>query len=165
MADLPSDRLHESPPFSYTGLDVFRPIIFTEGKTTRKFSSEIKVWGLLLTCLVSRAVHIEPLPGLDTVTFRNVLRRFSAFAGSAASSAVKEGQTSLEPTMRKNATFRLKTSKINKINSHNQCEWILNPPKANHFGGVWERIIGSFIRIFEASLSTMGQKKLNRDDL
>ena len=56
--------------------DVFGPIIVTEGKTTRKLSSEIKVWGLLFICLVSRAVHIEPLPGLDTVTFKNALRRF-----------------------------------------------------------------------------------------
>ena len=66
--------------------------------------------------------------------------------------------------MRENATFRLKTSKT-EVDSHNQCEWILNPPKASHFGGVWERKIGSFKRIFEASLSTMGPKKLNRDDL
>ena len=52
-----------------------------------------------------------------------------------------------------------------EIHSHNQCEWILNPPKASHFGGVWERKIGSLKRIFEASLSTMGPKKFNRDDL
>ena len=164
MADLPSDRLHESPPFSYTGLDVFGPIIVTEGKTTRKFSSEIKVWGLLFTCLVSRAVHIEPLPGLDTVTFRNALRRFFSIRGVCRLLRSDRGPNSIRAYNEGECNISIEDIK-NEVNSHNQCEWILNPPKASHFGGVWERKIGSFKRIFQASLSTMGPKKLNRDDL
>ena len=164
MADLPSDRLHESPPFTYTGLDVFGPIIVTEGKTTRKFSSEIKVWGLLFTCLVSRAVHIEPLPGLDTVTFKNALRRFFSIRGVCRLLRSDRGTNFVGAYNEGECNISIEDIK-NEVNSHNQCEWILNPPKASHFGGVWERKIGSFKRIFEASLSTMGPKKLNRDDL
>ena len=122
------------------------------------------MWGLLFTCLLSRAVHIEPLPGLDTVTFRNALRRFFSIRGVCRLLRSDRGTNFIGAYNEGECNISIEDIK-NEINKHNQCEWILNPPKASHFGGVWERKIGSFKRIFEASLSTMGPKKLNCDDL
>ena len=48
---------------------------------------------------------------------------------------------------------------------HHQCDWELNPPKASHFGGIWERKIGSIRRILDASLLELGSRKLSRDEL
>ncbi|KAF2350440.1 Ribonuclease H-like domain, partial [Trinorchestia longiramus] len=81
MADLPSDRARGMPPFSNVGLDVFGPYQVVEGKSTRRSNSQKKLWALLFTCLVSRAIHVEPLPALDTSSFKNAFRRFIAIRG------------------------------------------------------------------------------------
>ena len=164
MADLPSDRLHESPPFSYTELDVFGPIIVTKGKTTRNFSSEIKVWGLLFTCLVSRAVHIEPLPGLDTVTFRNALRRFFSIRGVCRLLRSDRGQISLEPTMRENATFRLKTSKMKSTVTTN-VNGFSTPLKQATLAEFGTAKLAPSSASSKHHSQQWVRKKLNRDDL
>lgn len=56
MSNLPPDRLEMSPPFTNTGLDAFGPFFIHEGKGTRKTKEEEKIWGLLFTCLASRAI-------------------------------------------------------------------------------------------------------------
>ena len=42
--------------------------------------------------------------------------------------------------------------------------WEVNPPHASHFGGVWERAIGSIRRVFEATLIQMEPRLLRRDE-
>ena len=42
MADLPSDRLAETPPFSDVGIDVFSPFHITRNKATRRSSGTAK---------------------------------------------------------------------------------------------------------------------------
>jgi len=75
MADLPSDRMSPSPPFFCTGLDCFGPFIVRDGRR------EVKRYGLLFTCLASRAVHIEVLTDMTTDCFILGLRRFIAIHG------------------------------------------------------------------------------------
>ena len=42
--------------------------------------------------------------------------------------------------------------------------WGVNPPKASHFGGVWERIIGSVRKVIDASLLGLYTKLLNKEE-
>ena len=67
MADLPEERTETSPPFTYCGIECFGPFSVKEGR------KEMKRYGLLFTCLCSRAVHIETLDDLTTDTFLNAL--------------------------------------------------------------------------------------------
>ena len=53
MADLPKDRVSESLPFTYCGVDIFRPFLVKERQ------SKLKTYGALFTCLASRPVHTE----------------------------------------------------------------------------------------------------------
>ncbi len=53
MADLPIDRVEDSPPFSHCGVDYFGPWIIKEGR------KELKRWGAIFTCMASRAIHVE----------------------------------------------------------------------------------------------------------
>jgi hypothetical protein len=82
MADLPSDRIDQVPPFTHIGLDVFGPFYVHEGVTTRKQKGQSKIWAVIFCCLVSRAVHCELITGMDTSTFINALRRFLAIRGN-----------------------------------------------------------------------------------
>lgn len=70
MSDLPEDRLEPAPPFTYCAVDFFGPWI---NKEKRK---ELKRYGALFTCMVSRAIHIEVTRSLDTYSFINVLHCF-----------------------------------------------------------------------------------------
>ena len=72
MANLPSSRLMEVPPFTYCGVDMFGPFII------RQRRSEVKRCGAMFTCMNSRAVHIEVTHSLDTDSFILALRRMIA---------------------------------------------------------------------------------------
>ncbi len=75
MADLPRDRLEVAPPFSFCGVDLFGPWYIKEHR------KELKRYGVIFTCLCSRAVHIETTVDLSTDSFLNALRRFQALRG------------------------------------------------------------------------------------
>ena len=70
MVDLPKDRMCVEPPFTYCGIDIFRPF---EVKNCQK---EVKKCGALYTCLSSRVIHIEVVHSLSRDSFILSLRRF-----------------------------------------------------------------------------------------
>ena len=70
MLDLPEDHLEPTPPFTYCAVDYFGPFIIKDGR------KELKRYGMLLTYMASRAVHIETANSLESDAFINALRRF-----------------------------------------------------------------------------------------
>ena len=72
MAELPKDRFDTSRPFARVGIDFFGPL------TVRKFRRTEKRYVLLITCLATRAVHLEVANALDVDCFLMALRRFVA---------------------------------------------------------------------------------------
>ena len=75
MSELPSDR-QESPPFTYCVLDLFGPF------TIKNYRKELKRYGVMFTCLCSRAIHIEVAQSLETDSFILLLRRFIGRRGN-----------------------------------------------------------------------------------
>jgi hypothetical protein len=163
MADLPADRLEESPPFTNTGVDLFGPFSVTDGVTTRRTNSTKKVWGVLFTCLVSRAIHIETVPGLDTSSFRNALRRFFALRGTCKKLRSDNGTNFVGTRNQIEAEFDF--SSLKHEASKHGCEWSMNPPGASHFGGVWETKIGAIRRILDAAFLQAASHAFTRDEL
>jgi len=54
IADLPKERiLPDHPPFNNTCVDYFEPIVVKKGRAT------VKCYGVIFTCLASRAVHLD----------------------------------------------------------------------------------------------------------
>ena len=82
MADLPPERLNTSQPFTYVGLYVFGPWTVI-ARRTRGGHAERKRWAMLVTCMSTRAVHIEVLESMDTSSCINALRRFFATSETA----------------------------------------------------------------------------------
>jgi hypothetical protein len=78
MGPLPEDRLKPSPPFSRTMVDFFGPYQ-VRGEVQKRTSG--KVYGVIYTDLVMRAVHIEPAFGYDTSSFLMTLIRFASLRG------------------------------------------------------------------------------------
>ena len=64
MADLPPSRVGApNPPFTFTGIDFFGPIIT---KAAYRRSRRNKRYGALFTCFQTRAVHLEVAQSLST---------------------------------------------------------------------------------------------------
>ncbi|XP_020615567.1 uncharacterized protein LOC110053651 [Orbicella faveolata] len=79
MADLPDSRLgYQQPPFANTGVDYFGPILVRHGRKTEKR------YGVLFTCLTTRAVHLEIAHSLDTDSCLMAVRRIMARRGRPA---------------------------------------------------------------------------------
>ena len=70
MADLPKEKKSEEPPFTYCGVDLFGSFLVKDGQ------KEVKRYGVLYTCLSSRAIHLEVVYSLSTDSFIMGLRRF-----------------------------------------------------------------------------------------
>ena len=45
------------------------------------------------------------------------------------------------------------------------CKWEFNPPHSSHYGGAWERKIGSVRRVLEGALTHTANSLLSRDEL
>ncbi|XP_033109612.1 uncharacterized protein LOC117110892 [Anneissia japonica] len=77
MAELPIERVTPySPPFHYTAIDYFGPYHVKVGR-----NKSTKQYGVILTCLTTRAVHLELDVDCSTQEFIQVLRRFYAIRG------------------------------------------------------------------------------------
>ena len=158
MADLPPERSEMSPPFTNAGCDVFGPWKIKEGCNTRRSNAEKKCWAILFTCMYSRAVHIEPLPGLDVSSFKNAFRRFVSVRGPCHTLRSDQGTNFIGASRQDNEAMKAYLS-------DNDCRWEFNPPHSSHFGGVWERKIGQIRRAMDGALLNLRSKLLSRDEL
>ena len=70
IAELPTDRFEDAPPFTFSAVDYFGPIRIREGR------KKMKRYGVLFTCMASRAIHLEIATSLTTESFLNAYRRF-----------------------------------------------------------------------------------------
>ncbi|XP_038077334.1 uncharacterized protein LOC119745182 [Patiria miniata] len=143
MASLPLERLAlNEPPFSKVGMDYFGPFEVKRGR------SMVKRYGVIFTCLTSRAVHLELAHSLDTDSCINAIRRFSARRGSLKSILSDNGTNLVgaEREMRE----QMRTWNQQKIHDNllqKGISWQFNPPAGSHFGGIWERLIRSVRKI------------------
>ncbi|XP_061684073.1 uncharacterized protein LOC133505126 [Syngnathoides biaculeatus] len=152
MADLPSERLSSSPPFTYVGLDIFGPWNVIS-RRTRGGMAQSKRWAILFTCMSTRAVHVEVIESMDTASCINALQRFFALRGPAKQLRSDRGTNfvgaSSELCMERADPGQASTL---KFLHENGCTWEFNPPHASHMGGVWERMIGITRRILDSML-------------
>ena len=75
MADLTKDRMSEKSPLTNFGADLIGLFVVKGGQ------KEVKVYGVVCTCLPSRAIHNEVVHCLSTDSFIISLRRFVGCRG------------------------------------------------------------------------------------
>ena len=94
MADFSQDCVSpDLPPFTHVSIDYFGPIEVIRGR------ARIKRCGVIFTCLVCRAVHLEVASHLDTDSCINAFRRFICRRGPVSSIRTDQG-TNLIGTQR-----------------------------------------------------------------
>ncbi|XP_055632470.1 uncharacterized protein LOC129772961 [Toxorhynchites rutilus septentrionalis] len=137
MGDLPEARLAAfTRPFSFIGVDYFGPLTVVVGRRTEKR------WGVLVTCLTVRAIHLELAHSLSAdsciMALRNMMARrgvpikIYSDRGTNFTAASKELRVALQE-MNQEAVIREIVSP--------DTEWVFLPPASPHMGGSWERLV------------------------
>ena len=146
MAPLPAVRVREGwHPFSQVGLDYFGPIEVKRGRSTEKR------YGCIVTCLQSRAVHLELAYSMSTDSFLMLLMRFVGRRGPPTDLYSDNGSNFTYANKElKKWLSDLDQRKIDAKLVSRGMQWHFNPPYASHRGGVWERLIRSVRRILTA---------------
>lgn len=139
MVDLPEARMQSyTRPFSFCGIDYFGPMLVKVGRRTEKR------WGVLITCLTTRAIHIEIAHSLTTDSCILCLRNFMARRG-VPTEIYSDNGTNLKGASRElnEALLEVDRNIMMKELSSPNTKWKFNPPAAPHMGGVWERLVQS----------------------
>ncbi|XP_058817409.1 uncharacterized protein LOC131680718 [Topomyia yanbarensis] len=137
MAELPSVRLAAfERPFSYVGVDYFGPLSVVVGRRTEKH------WGVLITCLTIRAIHLEIAHSLSTDSCVMALRNFMARRGVPNRIYSDRGTNFKAASKELKAMLKdLDQDKMIREIVSPQMEWTFLPPASPHMGGSWERLI------------------------
>ena len=145
MADLPSDRVTPGDPaFTKAATDCFGPFYVKIGR------SRVKRYGVIFTCLTSRAVHLEVAGTMETDSFINALRRFISRRGPVKYMRSDNGTNFVgADAALKSAIKNLNHTLIHESLAVKGIEWVYNPPYSSHWGGVWERQIRSVRRVMK----------------
>lgn len=117
------------------GLDVFGPFHIKERRT------ELKKWGLMATCMYSRAVHIEVLEDMSTDNMIQALRCVIAICGPIQTITSDKGTNFVGASNELEKEWN--TSNLRNYLLTNRIEWKFNAPLASNQGGATERMIRS----------------------
>ncbi len=148
MAELPKERVEASAPFTHSGMDCFGPFI------VKKARKEYKRYGLIFTCLYSRAVHIEMLEDLSTDSFINSLRCFISLRGAVQQLRCDQGSNFVGARNElKEALKQCDTKLLEIFLTEKQCEFVFNAPSNSQAGGVWERQIRTVRSVLNATFA------------
>lgn len=152
MADLSKERTtSDLPPFTNVGVNYFGPI---EVKQRRSYA---KRYGVIFTCMASRAVHLEVAHSLDTDSCISAIRRVMCRRGPVSHFCSDNGTnfTGVEKEL-KRANAELNNGTIEKALLHD------DPPTASHHGGAWESMIRLVRKVL---ISVLHQQSLTDEAL
>ncbi len=146
MALLPVERITpDLPPFTYAGIDYFRPIEVKRGRFL------VKRYGVIFTCLTSRAIHLEISSSLDTDSCINAIQRFICRRGPVNSIKSDQGTNFISSQRELSESLKsLNYDKIHDMLAMEGVKWEFNPPSTPHYGGVWERLIKSLKKVLQS---------------
>ncbi len=140
-------------------MDYFGPFEIRQGRVTRKR------YGVIFTCMTTRAVHIEVADSLDTSSCINALRRFISRRGNVKEITSDNGTQMVAANKElSQAIKQLDEQHIQRFAADKGITWKFNPPGASHHGGVWERHIRTIRKILQSMLTEQYLKVAQNDD-
>jgi hypothetical protein len=152
MGQLPAARVNVTSAFLNVGVDYMGPFsLRLGGPKSRTFS---KAHIALFICMATRAVHLEVVTELSTKSFTSALTRFVSIRGIPNSIHSDNGTAFVGANSELQELYNFLANSQNqeslqKSASNLRINWNFIPPRAPHFGGLWERSIRSFKNIFK----------------
>ena len=144
MAPLPPIRLPPKEnvrPFQTVGIDMAGPYTISNNKK----ASTLKRYFMIITCLITRAVHLEPLAAANTSSFIAAIQRFldRRRGGDQPEHAVCDNGSNIRAAAKEITNLWNKKDQQKIQHTYQNTTWTFNPPLASHFGGVYERLIAA----------------------
>ena len=157
MGGIPKERLAMfKPAFTNTSMDFFGPILVASGR-----GNPVKRYGVIFTCLTTRAVHLDLATSLSTLDFKEVFRRFQAIYGTPEIIVSDNGRN----FVRGEKELQAETKELNDRIPHNpylksvKVIWKFQPPGSPHFGGAHESMIKTVKSAFYRTLKRDADKQ------
>ena len=143
---MPTDRVHEGPPFTYTGIDFAEPLyVNSESPENRS-----KAYCCLFTCASTRAVHVELTESLTVTSFSQAFRRFVSRRGLPEKLLTDNAKTFKSASV--DVKKIIKSSEVKKYLANRQIDWQFIMEQAPWWGGFWERLVRSVKRCLKKSV-------------
>ena len=160
MAELPRSRVQsDEPAFTRVGMDYFGPFEIKCGRSIRK------KYGVIFTCMASRAVHIEVASSLDTSSCIDAIRRFISRRGHVKEIFSDNGINLVGAEKElKQALKELNQDQMMNFHASHGMKWNFNPPAVSHQGGVWERQIRTIRKILCAIMGEQYLKSYQNEE-
>ena len=155
LPPLPSFRVNEAPPFSYTGAGPL--FVRTQGIAD---GNSFKVWICLFTCCITHAVHLELVLDMSALTFIRCLKHFTARRGLPRKFVSDNGKAF--KVAARTLRDMVKQPEFTKYLERVGVEWTFNLEKAPWWGGIFERLIQSVKRCL---CKIIRQAKFSYDEL
>lgn len=149
MGDLPMDRLRPARPFVKTGVDLAGPInirwtdrIRTDTRNRSALNEDIKGYIVVFVCLVTRAVHLEPVMAISAEAFIWAYKRFTARRGVCEKLYSDKGTNFVRADKdMKKAVKTWQEKSVQDFINWNGTQWTFITPSAPHQGGLWEAAV------------------------
>ena len=150
MSPLPIERLQPSPPFMNVGIDYFGPFAI-RGEVQKRIRG--KCYGVIITCLVVRAVHVDISEDYSTDTFLQVFRRFASVRGWPKK-VFSDNGTQLVGASRelKDLVAGLDWQQIQNHGAEMGVEWKFSPADAPWYNGASEALVKTTKRALSAAV-------------
>lgn len=149
-AALPEKRVKSGEIFDTTGVDLFGHLFLKDGS---------KVWVVLYTCAVYRAVQLDIINSLDIPSFIQSLKRF-IYQHGRPNTMMSDNGTNFTGTARLLKT--IDEAKFKEECDVHKIKWNFIPPAAPWWGGFWERMVRA---IKDPLRKTLGKSVVNEDQL
>ena len=140
MAELPVCRLAPfTPPFYYTSCDYFGPYNVKVGR-----NKTTKYYGVIFTCLNTRAVHVELAVDSSTMEFIQVLRRFFSVRGQPSLMISDNGSQFIgAERLLKELIKGWDIEKLCEFSAEKGIKWQFTTPASPHQNGCAEALVKS----------------------
>ena len=144
MGQLPIERLIPAPAFHNVCLDLFGPY-HVKGEVQKRIN--MKVYGVIFTDTVMRAVHLEVVPGYDSDSFLLALSRFTSIRGWPAHIFSDPGSQIVGAEKElMDAWKSMNKDVLMKVSSDNGLKWSFGPADSPWYQGTAESLIKSVKR-------------------
>ena len=148
MSPLPIERLKPSPAFLNVGVDYFGPYII-KGEVQQRVRG--KAYGVIFTCLTSRAVFVDMANNYTTSGFLLVFRRFISVRGYPQKIFSDNGTNLVGACNElKEVIQGLDWQTIQDYGAHKGTKWIFSPGNAPWYNGATEALVKSVKRALNA---------------
>ena len=144
---LPEHRVQGNFAFASIGTDLAGPL-FT--RFTVKSADIFKVWIMIFTCTLTRAIHLEIMQDMSTEQFLLAFRRFISHRGKP--NLVISDNARTFKCANDSLKFILQHREVKDFLTSKRIKWTNILAKAPWYGGLYERLIKTVKRCLKETL-------------